>query len=215
MISTLITLPYELARLPLVLADGTLSGTLSETSAPRVALDRTIGSADKLAGAILGNRDIAARGVDRLERSHKVRAAAQQEARATSLRREARDTAASGLREAAKERKTAESRVASGLREADEVEARGKQEAQSRAAKTRATRKAAADNRAQNRTAVVEQRQQRTAAAAEAKKKSAQRKASAELDDARKAKTSAAQKRADAERLEDLTEAKQEQRKQS
>lgn len=215
MISTLITLPYELARLPLVLADGTLSGTLSETSAPRVALDRTIGSADKLAGSLLGNRDIAARGVDRLERSDKLRAAAQQEARATSLRREARDTAESGRREAAKERKTAEARVTSGLREADKVEARGKQEAQARAAKTRATGKAAADNRAQNRTAVVEHRKQRTAAAAEAKTKSAQRKAAAELDDARKAKTSATRERADAERLEELTEAKREQRKQS
>lgn len=215
MISTLITLPYELARLPLVLADGTLSGTLSETSAPRMVLDRTIGSADKLAGTLLGNRDIAARGVDRLERSDKLRAAAQQEARATSLRREARDTAAAGRREAARERETADSRVTSGLREADEVEARGKQEAHSRAAKTRATRKAAADDRAQNRAAGVEQREQRTEAAAEAKKKAAQRKATAELEDARKATSAAAQKRADAERLEDLTEAKHEQRKQS
>ncbi|MCW2842634.1 MAG: hypothetical protein JWN22_550, partial [Nocardioides sp.] len=66
MISRLITLPYELARLPLLVVDSTLSDRLPETSGPRVTLDRTIGSADKIAGALLGNRDLARRGADRL-----------------------------------------------------------------------------------------------------------------------------------------------------
>ena len=58
MISTLIALPYELARLPLAIVDNGLSSRLPETSGPRVALDRAIGSADKLAGALLRNDQI-------------------------------------------------------------------------------------------------------------------------------------------------------------
>lgn len=72
MISTLIKIPYELARLPLVIVDSTLADKLPQTSGPRVTLDRAIGSADKLAGSLLGNRDIARRGADRLERSDKL-----------------------------------------------------------------------------------------------------------------------------------------------
>jgi hypothetical protein len=61
-ISTLIALPYEIARLPLVLVDETLAGRLSEASPPRVTLERTLGSADRLAGMLLRNREISARG---------------------------------------------------------------------------------------------------------------------------------------------------------
>ncbi|MEP7088497.1 MAG: hypothetical protein ABI776_00210 [Nocardioidaceae bacterium] len=79
MISTVIALPYEIARLPLVLVDHRLSDRLPETSGPRLTLDRTIGSVDKLAGTLLGNRDIAQRGADRLERSDKLMTAARLE----------------------------------------------------------------------------------------------------------------------------------------
>ena len=49
---------------------------------------------------------------------------------------------------------------------------------------------------------------------AEAKKQAAQRAAKSELDDARETKQAAAKTRADADRLDDLTEAKKQQRKQ-
>ena len=44
MISTLIALPYELARLPVVIVDKNLSDRLPESSGPRVGLDRAIGA---------------------------------------------------------------------------------------------------------------------------------------------------------------------------
>src|SRR3954454_22244170 len=93
MISTLITLPYELARLPLVLVDNGLSDRLPETSGPRVTLDRAIGSVDKLAGTLLHNRDIARRGADRIERTEKL-------LKAASLEQEADEAEAHGKRQA-------------------------------------------------------------------------------------------------------------------
>jgi hypothetical protein len=213
-IRNLIAIPYELARLPLVIVDNRLSDRLSETSSARVALDRTIGSADKLAGTLLGNRDIGIRGADRLERSDKVLATARLEQEAATRREQAHDVAASGRREAAEKRKKAQERATSGLDEADTTEARAKREATVKAAKTAAAKKTAADERAESRVATAEKRKQRAESAADAKKKAARRTAKAELDEARETKQSAAEARADAERLSDLAEAKKQERKQ-
>jgi hypothetical protein len=214
MISTLIALPYELARLPLVIVDHRLSDKLPETSGPRVTLDRAIGSADKLAGALLGNRDIAKRGAERIDRSDKLLTAARLEQEAATRREQARETATAGRREAAQMRKAAQDRAASGLNEADAAEARGQREARAKAARSASAKKAAADQRAASRTATVEKRKQRADSGAEAKKQAAQREAKAELDDARETRQSAAEARVDAERLSDLTEAKKHERKQ-
>ena len=214
MISTLIALPYELARLPLVIADNRLSDRLPETSGARVTLDRAIGSADRLAGSLLRNRDIAQRGAERIERSQKLVAAEQLEQEAATRREQARETAAAGRRKAAQKRKSAQTRAAKGLDEADAAEARGKQEAKAKAAKAASAKKAAADKRAASRTATVEQRKQVVDSAAEAKKQAAQRKAKSELDDARETRAAAAETRSDADRLSDLTEAKKQERKQ-
>jgi hypothetical protein len=213
MISTLIALPYELARLPLVIVENGLADRLPETSAPRVTLDRAIGSADRLAGSLLRNPDIARRGADRIERSEKLLLADHLEQEAATRREQARGTAAAGRRQAAQQRRTAQRRAASGLHEADAAEERGKREATVKAAKTAAAKKTAADKRAASRTATVEQRKRRVDSAAQAKKQAAQREAKAELDDAREIKQSAAESRADAERLSDLTEAKKQERK--
>src|SRR3954451_3097280 len=107
MISTLIALPYELARLPLVIVDNGLFDRLPETSGPRVTLDRAIGSVDKLAGTLLGNRDIARRGADRIERTEKLLTAASLEREAVTRREQARERAAAGRREAGLKRKAA------------------------------------------------------------------------------------------------------------
>ena len=166
MISTVIAFPYELARLPLTVLDGQLADRLPETSTPRVTLNRAIGSADKLAGAVLGNSEIASRGADRLERFEKLVAAARLEREAAADREQARESAAAGRREAAEKRKSAQDRAASGLDEADEAEARGKQEAEKKAEKAAAEKKEAADKRAASRTATVEERKKRVDSAA-------------------------------------------------
>lgn len=215
MISQLITLPYKTARLPLSLADKTLGDRLPETSAPRVLLDRAIGSADKLAGSVLGDQVIAQRGADRLERSSKLVTADRLDQQADARRAEARATVVEGTQEAAQKRKAAADRVAKGLDEADTVEARGKQAATAQAEKAEEAKKAAVQKRAADRAAVADRRKKATDTTAEAKKKVAQRKAQKELDDARERSQSAAGARADAERLSDLAETKKKTRKSS
>lgn len=215
MISNLISLPYELVRRPIALVDDQLSDRLSETSPPRVVLDRALGSADKLAGTVLRNRGIAERGAERLERSQKLVTAARLEEQADARREAAQDTVVTARQEADRKRKAAQERAESGLDEADTVEARGKQEATERAAKTASAKKTAADQRAAGKKTAAEQRQQRVASAAQARTRTAQKQAKAQLDDAREDQAAAAAARADAERLEDLTEAKKQQRKQS
>ena len=214
MIRTLITLPYELARFPLTAVDKALSGRLPETSAPRVTLDRALGSADKLAGALLGNDGVSQRGVERLDRSEKLLTAARLEQEAQERRQEAAETATSGRQTAARKRQEAQDRASSGLVEADAAEASGKQQAKARAARTAAAKKTAADQRAAKHTATVDQRKGRVVSAAEAEKKRTQRAAEAELSDARETKQSASEARADAERLSDLTQVKKQERTQ-
>ena len=213
MISTLISAPYKLARLPLVLVDSSLASRLPEDSVPRVTLDRALGSADRLAGTLLGDREIAQSGADRLERSRKLVTAARLEKEAAARREQARETLTEGREEAAAKREAAADRVVSGLDEAEALEARAKREAKVKAQQRASAKKKAADQKASNRTATVEQRKARVESAAEAKRKAAARKAKAELDDARETKQAAAQERADAERLSELAEAKKRKRK--
>lgn len=214
MINTLIALPYELARLPLTVVDKTVAGRMDETSAPRVTFDRAIGSADKLAGALLSNRRLSQRGATRLERSDKLVTAFGLEQQAEVRRAEAAQKLESGRDEAARKRQQAKSKAASGLVEADAAEARAKQEAKAKATRSAAAKKAAANKRAATKTATAKQRKTNATRAAEAKKTAAQRSSKDELKDARETKQSAAEARADAERLSDLADAKKQERKQ-
>ena len=202
MISTLIALPYELARLPLVQIDQRLASRLSEDSRTRVTLDRAIGTADQLAGALLRNDQIALRGTDRMDRSGKLAEAARLEAEAEARRQAAEEAAEAGRREAAAKRKAAAKTASTGLTEAQKAEAEGKKKAAADAKKAAARKKAAADKKAAERTETVEQRKKRTAAAAEAKKKAARDKASAELAEAKESKEAAVEAHADAERAQ-------------
>jgi hypothetical protein len=215
MIKNLIALPYELARLPLVLVDKNLDNRLPEGSGPSVVLGRAVGTVDKVAGAVLHNRDLTKRGAERISRSDKLATAARLEEEASARRDQARETDTAGRQEAAQKRKDAQQRAASGLEEAAVAEARGKQEAKAKAAKAASKKKAAANTRAANRTAAAETRKERAESAAEAKQKAARNKAKTELNDARKTKQAADQARTDAERLSELVDAKKQQRKQN
>lgn len=214
MIKRMIALPYELARLPVAAVGDRLTERLPEDSAARLTLDRTLGSADRLAGTVLGNRTIADRGTERLARSSRLATAAGLEDEAELRRQQAEETARDARQQAAAKRKAAQEQASSGLDEAAGAEARGKQQARAGARRTAAARKAAADKRAASSEAAAQQRRTRADAAARAKKKAAQAKAKAELDEARQNKQDAAAARADAERLSDLTEARKQERKQ-
>ena len=204
--NTLITLPYELARLPLTTIDGVLSRQLPESSLPRTTLGRAIGSADKLAGALMRNDELARRGADRLERSTKLAKAEYFEAQADAKREEASEIAEAARQEAARKREEAAESAATALVEAKEAEVKGKEEAAAAAKKTAAAKKAAADKTAASRTKTVQQRKASVDATAEAKKKAARDKAKDQLAEARQSRNAAAKDRADAEVLRDLIE---------
>lgn len=214
MISTLVSIPYEIARLPLALVDSKLSDKLPETSTPRVTLDRALGSADKIAGRLTGNRNIAQRGTDRLDKLEKLVTAARLEQDAAAKRDQADETFREGRQQAAQKRKTAQARIASAPAKAEAAEVRGKQEAKLQARTTAAAKKKSADDRAVKVVESAEQQKQRKEAAALARRKAAQRKAKAKADEARATEKAAAEARADAEQLSDLTEAKKQERKQ-
>lgn len=212
MIRNVIALPYELARRPIALVDDKLSDRLPEPLGHRVGW--ALGSADKVAGTLLHNERIAQRGTDRVERSSKLLTATRLEQEADARREQADEAAAAGRKDAARKREAAQERAASGLDEAEAAEARGKQEAKQRARKTAAAKKNAADKRATARKTAAEERKEQVASIADAKQKKAQRRAKAELDDAREDQQSADQARADAEQLSKLTEVKSQERKQ-
>ncbi|MGN6088301.1 MAG: hypothetical protein ACTHNT_03310, partial [Actinomycetales bacterium] len=151
MLNALISLPYELARKPLELVDGQLAGRVSDTALPKVALDRALGQADKVAGSLLRNPDIAQRGTERIDRTQKLLTAARLEKQAEAERAQARATGRSGQQQASQLRTAAEKRVSRGLQEADEAEAAGKREARAEAKQSASAKKAQATRTAQSR----------------------------------------------------------------
>lgn len=215
MITTLISLPYEIARKPLALVDERLEGRLSDTALPKVALDRALGQADKVAGSLLRNRQIAARGAARIDRTEKLLTADRLEKQAAGERELARETGRSGRQQATQLRDAAEKHASRGLQEADDVEAAGTRAARAEATRKASTKKAASARKAQARTATVEKQAQQRTSAAEARKQTAQRSAAKKSERATASRKQAAAQRADAERLEELTEAKKQQRKSS
>lgn len=215
MISTLISLPYELARRPIVAIGEGLTSRLHEDAAPRVFLDRAIGSADQFAGILLRNGQIAQRGADRLQRSTGLAQAASFERKAEAKRERAREIRAEGHQKAEAQREDARTSLERGLEEADVVEAQGKRDARTAARKAATTKKAAADRAASARKSTAEQRRARTDRSAANQEKAAQRRAASELKEAREDQQAAADSRKDADRLEQLTEAKKAERDRS
>lgn len=215
MITTLIALPYEIARLPLRIVDTTLGDRLPEASGARVALDRAIGTTDRLAGSVLRNPALTRRGADRLERTDKVLLAARLEEEADAKRARAQQSAAAGRDEAARKRRAAQQRATDAVDEAKATEVRGKQQAHVQATRTAEAKKSAAADKASSRKSAVEQRKDRAETAAQAKKRAAVREAKAEIDQARETKQEAEQARSDADQLVDLAEARKKARKES
>ena len=212
MINTVVALPYELARKPLALADEKLSDRLPDAIGSRVGW--AIGSTDRVAGTLLRNPDIARRGSDRVERASKLLAASRLEAQAEARRAKAEETAVTGLEEASRKREAAQEHAASGLEDADVAETREKQAATERAQDTAAAKKSEAERRAATRKSAAERRKEQRISAADAEQQRAQERAKGELAEADDERQDAAEARADAERLSELTEAKRRDRKQ-
>lgn len=79
----LIALPYRVVRTPLAIVDFQLARRLPENSQARVLFERTLGTADHLAGRLLRDESLARMGADHRTDAARVaeRSAAKQEAR--------------------------------------------------------------------------------------------------------------------------------------
>jgi hypothetical protein len=212
--SALLTLPYKLARFPLSVVDSTVADRLPETSAPRLVLDKVLGSADRFAGSVLGDHALAARGSKRLERTQQVQESVSLSQQAADARREARETVEAGQEEAQRKREAAQDRAASGLEEADRVEADGMQKDETEAEAAEATKKEVAAKRAAGRKAAAERRRKAEAEKADAVVSATQAKTAAVVADADEAQESADKARSDADRLDQLVDAKKSERTQ-
>jgi hypothetical protein len=209
---SLLTVPYQLTRTPLVLVDVQLARRLPEDSRPRLLLDRVLGSYDQLAGRLLDDPHLAQRGVDRVQRSGKLANAVALEREAAQRREAAETIAAAGQRQAAETAQQAQDRLDGGLEEAETTERDEKRAAAADARAAAARKKKQAGQRTARRLASVEQKVNRAETVANTRTANAQKTAKAKLDDAAGERAKARAKRDDADQLAHLTTAKRQSR---
>lgn len=207
--------PYHVTRVPLSVLDATVAPRLPEDSAPRIFIDKAIGSFDQTAGRLLSNEAITQQGTDRLERAAKLTKAVALEKKAVQTRDDAAAVADSGRRKAAQQAQKAKDRVDEALSEAERTEQEGKQRAAEQARELAAKKKKQAAARKQQQQDAVQQRLKNAESNANAKLSKAQQAAKAELDDSAQKRAGAAEKRDAAHQLSELTNAKRQARTQT
>jgi uncharacterized Ntn-hydrolase superfamily protein len=208
----LLTLPYRAYRAPLAVLDARVATRLPSESAPRLVIDRVLGSYDQFAGRLLKDTSVYQQGAERIERTRKITDAVALERRAAERRATAESIAEAGEQQAEEKAEQAVDHLAEGLDAAEETERRGKQAAAERARSTAAQRKQAADAKASQRLKSVEQSVERTETAAQARTRRAQDTAKAKLSDVADERAEARSKRSDAAQLDSLVEAKKAER---
>jgi hypothetical protein len=209
----LLTVPYKLYRVPLAVLDHQVAQRLRVDSPPRLAVDRVLGSYDRVAGRLLNDDDIAEQGRERIARRGKLAGAVALERDAAARREQAAKAAVSGRRSAAAKRQQARQRLADGLAAADAAERQGKQRAATRARSQAKNNKQQADAATKRRVNSVQNRLKQADAATDAKLQQARRGAKAKLENAVSTKAAANSARTNADQLSQLAAAKRNSRK--
>jgi hypothetical protein len=212
---TLLQLPYRAARTPLTLFDTALVRRLPKESAPRLTFERILGSIDEIAGRLLDNDGIEQRGTKLRERAEKLGHAMELEQQAASRRNAAGDTLRSAKEKAGALHDEAQQRTREGLRAAADTERKGKQTAAKRADELADTAKERVDQAAADRLAAVEHDRNQTEKQAAAREERATEKAKEDLHQVAQQRTDAAERRADADQLSELVDAKKDSRQNS
>ena len=211
----LLTVPYEITCAPLTLVDTQIARRLPQDSPPRLAFDRALGTYDQLAGRLLANEAIAQQGTDRLRRSSNLAQATVLEREAAARREQAAQVGQAGRDSAQQKRQAAQQRAEDGLDAAQDTERRGKQAAASDARGQAARDKQAIQQRTDERSGAIRQGLTQSDQAANARQTAARKTAKAKLDDVAETKGDARSARADANKLGDLADAKENERKAS
>ncbi len=212
---TLLLMPYLAARTPLSLVDTKLVKRLPVDSPPRLAFERLVGSVDAVAGRLLRDSSVESSGTERRERADTLSQAVRLEQDAAAHRQAADEAITQGAEQADQLRDAAERQQHEGIQTAVATERKDKQAATERAQARAEQAKDEADARAAAKLATVERQRKQAEARATGRKQRAGAAAKSELTAATQKRQGARARRAEADQLGDLAEAKQEARKNS
>jgi hypothetical protein len=206
-------LQYRIARLPLRLFEQRVLTRVDSEAPARLLYERSVGAVDTAVGNMLGDSDVAKHGTALVERSEALGEAARLDELAEQKKKQAdeelrrkRESVVAAPGEA---RKTAQRKVDQARSAAEQR----KQQAAQTATKRAADVKQRIDETAANKVTGVEtakRAKQQTATAAE---KSTAAAAKAELDEAAEKRSEAVDKRAHADRVDELADAEKEERR--
>ncbi len=195
---------YQLARYPLELFEKQVVAGMDPETPTRVFYERWLGMLDATVGKMLDDPDLEKRGAALTERSDGLRRAAQLDATATQQQERADDELKAKRDNAIEEQKDARA-----TKQRDVEEARTAAEARKRAAaeaaqKRTAAAKQQADDVAAQRIAVAEAAKREEQATIRAAEQKATAAAESKLDEAQAKRSDAANKRAQADQVEQL-----------
>ncbi|KUI23097.1 IF2 family translation initiation factor [Mycobacterium sp. IS-1496] len=207
-------LQYQVARFPLQVIEDRVVARLDSEAPARLFYERSLGMLDLAVGNALSAPDVEQRGAALLERSEALRRAAQLDATATEVQNQAEAELESTREQAAREKQQAEQDREREISEARQTAAERKQNAAQNAQKKAADAKEQADRVAAQRVKSAEAARRQEEAVISATEKSVEKVAQAKLDDAADKAGSAAAKRTQADRVEDLADTEKEKRQQ-
>jgi hypothetical protein len=210
---TLLRLPYQAARTPLAVLDMKLVKRLPADSRPRLAFERFVGSIDEVAGRMLNDCRVEKHGTEVRERADTLSEAVGLEQDAAQRRSAAEKTIHDAEQQASELREDARRRQREGVQAAVQNEQKEKQAAVRRARAQAAASKRQAEAKAASRLETVEQQRQRAETRAGVRTAQATAQAKSSVADAAQKKATARGRRAQADQLGELSEAKQQDRK--
>ena len=208
----ILRLQYQIARIPLRVIEDRVIARLNTETPARLFYERSLGMLDATVGSLLGDEKLAQDGATAVERSDALARAAEIDARANQKKNQAdaklnavRDSAIEDIQAArdATDQQIQESRAAS-----EERKQQAAEDAQQRVdALKHEAEEAAADRK---RSVEAAKRQEEDQIRAE--EANAANSARAKIDDAQQKHSEVGQKRAEADRFDELAEAEKEQR---
>jgi hypothetical protein len=208
----LLRFQYQLARLPLQLIEERVVARMDSEAPARLFYERSLGLLDTTVGNVLGAPEWEQRGEALMERSDQLRRAARLDAAATENIKQAGSNVKVTREAAAQEREDARAEKERDVKEARREAQDRKREAVETAEKRIAAGRKQADEAAAQRKGAVEAAKQEEEADIRAAERSVTAAADARLKDAQKQRGAAVSKRAQADRIEELADAKKEQR---
>jgi hypothetical protein len=204
---------YRIARTPLQLFEDRVVSQADSEAPARLFFERAVGALDAAAGNFLGDKDVEARGISRIEQAEARAEATRLDEDAEQTRRRAADELKQKQAKAAAAPREAREKAHERVSDAREAAEQGKQNAADAAASRTNAVKNKIDEAAKQKVVAAERTKRSAQDRSTAAENTATAAAEAELDDAADKRRAATGARAHADRLDDLSDAEKEQRR--